>query len=91
MDDEIKGPVASRAAVRSLVERARADGQWWVVDDGLVSFVETDEHQWWANTVYDVAFHPAPSGFTTSHGATFVLDISDYEGISPGSSSPWDG
>jgi hypothetical protein len=89
MDETVKR-IDSGASARGLAERASAGGQWWVIDDGVVSFVETDERQWWANAVYDVAFHPAPSGYSTSRCATFVFDISDYEG-SPGSASPWEG
>jgi hypothetical protein len=56
-----------------------------------VIVVERDESKWWAGTQYSVRFRMAESGWSTSQAATFVMDISHDEDLSPGSSSPWSG
>ena len=58
---------------------------------GVLTIVESDPTKWWAGTAYDVQLDPVKSGWTTSYAATFVMDISDTEETSPGSSSPWSG
>lgn len=56
-----------------------------------VTVAERDESKWWAGTRYDVRFRLADSGWSSTQAATFVLDISDDEDLSPGSASPWSG
>ncbi len=58
---------------------------------GVVTVIESDSDKWWAGAKYDVEIKPAKSGWSNSYAATFVLDISDEEDTSPGSSSPWSG
>jgi hypothetical protein len=79
------------SSVRGLVESAQAGEEWYESNDGDVSFVETDEELFWAGTVYDVAFKLSDTGYGSGQAATWVMDISDDESISPGSSSPWNG
>ena len=71
--------------VRDLVERARAGGQWYEVDDTTVSLVETDPDKWWAGTVFEVHLYDIPDAWVAT---TFGLDIAGDEDISPASSEP---
>jgi hypothetical protein len=77
--------------VRSLVEEAQSGGTWYRSADGSVSLVELDEDKFWAGTVYDVAFQLTDTGYGEGGAASWVMDISEDEAISPNSSSPWNG
>ena len=77
--------------IRELIERAKAGGDWYLAPDEIAddAFVVTvacapfGEESW---TAYDVSFER-----TGDRHASFVFDFSSAEGISPGSSAPWDG
>jgi hypothetical protein len=74
-----------------LIERARAGGDWYLAPgeitegafDVTVACAPFGEA---SLTAYDVSFE-----WTGGRHASFILDLSSAEGISPGSSAPWDG
>jgi hypothetical protein len=77
--------------IRELIERARAGGDWYRAPDEIaedafhvtVACAPVGEASW---TAYDVSF-----AWQGRRHASFVLHSSSTEGISPASSTPWDG
>lgn len=77
--------------VQELTDSAMAGGRWYDADGSSISFVETDKEKWWSGVVYEVGFEAASTETIGGFAATYSLDISQDEAISPGSSSPWNG
>ncbi|MFV2064447.1 MAG: hypothetical protein ACC726_13200 [Chloroflexota bacterium] len=84
-------PPGASSDIRELRESAEAGGDWYLAPDVItpghflitVACAPFGESSW---TAYEVVFD-----WDGADHAAFVFDISGSEGISPGSSSPWDG
>jgi hypothetical protein len=71
-------------AIRELRESAASGGRWYVFDGSIYTvMVNTSKEAEPDFTAYEVVFETSDERF-----ASFSVDISRYEGITPGSSSP---